>query len=82
MNRQEVTDQVIQLINPFVKDKKALLNLTDQTSILKDLRVNSSRFVDIVLSFEDKFDIEIDDDDADRIETIGDAVNLVINKAS
>jgi acyl carrier protein len=50
------------------------------TSILDDLKINSARLVDIVLDFEDVFDIEVDDDDADRVTTVEDGVNLILAK--
>ncbi|MFB3117140.1 MAG: phosphopantetheine-binding protein [Myxococcota bacterium] len=39
--------------------------------------MNSARLVDVVLEFEDAFDIEIDDDDVDKVETVGNAVELI-----
>ena len=51
-----------------------------ETSILDDLKVNSARLVDIVLDFEDAFDIEVEDDDADKVRTVGDCVNLILAK--
>ncbi len=51
-----------------------------ETSILDDLKINSARLVDIVLDFEDVFDIEVDDDDADSVATVGDGVNLILAK--
>ena len=51
-----------------------------QTSILDDLKVNSARLVDVVIAFEDDFDIEIADEDVDTVNTVGDAVNLIVSK--
>ena len=45
---------------------------------MKDLEVNSARLVDIVLEIEDTFDIEVSDDDADQVNTVGDAVKLIV----
>jgi len=39
--------------------------------------VNSARLVDVILDFEDEFDIEVDDEDADAVNTVGDAVTLI-----
>ena len=50
------------------------------TTIIQDLKVNSARLVDIIIQAEDVFDIEIDDDDADEIKTVGDAVRVVERK--
>ena len=48
--------------------------------IIQDLKVNSARLVDIIIQSEDVFDIAIDDDDADQIKSIGDAVRVVERK--
>lgn len=77
MERAQIYDNVVTIISKHAKNEQALASLTEKTNILSDLQVNSARLVDIVLDFEDTFDLEISDDDADKIQTIGDAVNLV-----
>ncbi len=77
MNQAEITEKVVALITPYVKNRDALANISQDTSILGDLGVNSARLVDIVLAFEDEFNIEVSDDAADSIATIGDAVALI-----
>ncbi|PKM14902.1 MAG: acyl carrier protein [Gammaproteobacteria bacterium HGW-Gammaproteobacteria-2] len=77
MNEAQITEKVVALITPYVKNPEALKTISKDTSILGDLGVNSARLVDIVLAFEDEFDIEVSDDAADSIATIGDAVNLI-----
>lgn len=72
-----VFKEVVELVGPFAKDKASLQNANSQTSFLKDLQVSSSRLVDIVLAIEDKFGIEVGDDEADKISTIGSAVELI-----
>ena len=80
MQRAEVQTEIIRIATPFVKDPAALQNVTDDTRLIEDLKVNSARLVDIVLSFEDTFDIEIDDDEADKTRTIGNAIDMVMAK--
>lgn len=80
MNTEEIFEKTIEIIKEFVKDKDKLQNATMDTSIIDDLKVNSARLVDIIIEAEDVFDIEIDDDDADQIRTVGDAVNIVEKK--
>jgi len=80
MSKEQVMEKVVDIIRPFVKEKDALGSVAPETSILEDLKVNSARLVDIVLAFEDEFDIEVEDDDADKVKTIGDATDLVLTK--
>ncbi len=77
MEQSEIYTNVVRIISKHAKNEDALKNLSAETHIINDLQVNSARLVDIVLDFEDAFDLEISDDDADRISTIGDAVKLV-----
>lgn len=77
MTEQPMFEAVVSIISRYAKDPEAMKQVSMNTSILRDLKVNSTRFVDVVLDFEDKFKVEISDDDADKIETIGDAVQLL-----
>jgi acyl carrier protein len=77
MEQAEIYTNVVRIISKHAKNEDALKSISTDTHIIKDLQVNSARLVDIVLDFEDTFNLEISDDDADRINTIGDAVKLV-----
>lgn len=80
MERTEIFERVAKILTPYVKNQDALDGITLTTHILDDLKVNSARLVDVVLEFEDAFDIEIDDDDVDKVETVGNAVELIESK--
>ncbi len=74
--------KVLGIIKPFVKNQAALDGATDNTRIIEDLGVNSARLVDIILAFEDEFGIEVDDDSADKVRTLGDAVQMILQKTA
>ena len=82
MNEKAIYDKLINIIEEFVKDGDLLAGASSKTNIIKDLKVNSARLVDIIIKTEDTFNIEIDDDDADSIKTIGDAVAVVRKKTT
>ena len=82
MNEKEVYEKVVKVISPFAKNAEALASVSNETNILDDLQVNSARLVDIVLEFEDEFDIEVEDEAADSIVTVGDAVKLILQKVA
>jgi acyl carrier protein len=77
MSETETFDKVVKILTPHVKNQEALAAIGPETSILEDLKVNSARLVDVVLAFEDEFDVEIADDDIDEVNTVGDAVRLI-----
>ena len=64
MEQSEVMERVVKILTPWVKDEAALGKVSMETNILEDLKVNSARLVDVVIAFEDDFDIEIADDAA------------------
>jgi len=80
MESQEVFEKVVKILTPYVKNQEALVGVALETHILDDLKVNSARLVDVVLEFEDAFDIEIADEDVDSVETVGNAVDLIVSK--
>ncbi|MBW2459138.1 MAG: acyl carrier protein [Deltaproteobacteria bacterium] len=77
MSKNEIFDKVITILKRYTKNDDALTDVSTTTDILEDLQVNSARLVDVILDFEDAFDIEIGDEDADRVTTVGDALQLV-----
>ena len=82
MTRDEIFAKVVEIVRPYVKNEEALANVGHDTDILQDLKVNSARLVDVILNFEDEFDIEVEDEDADAVNTVGDAVSLIEGKLS
>jgi acyl carrier protein len=80
MEQSEVLERVVKILTPWAKNEEALANVGMETSILDELKVNSARLVDVVIAFEDDFDIEIADEDVDSVNTVGDAVNLIVAK--
>jgi acyl carrier protein len=51
-----------------------------EASFIDDLGADSLDIVELVMAMEEEFDIEIPDDDAERIQTIGDAINYLKEK--
>jgi acyl carrier protein len=80
MTEEKIFEKVVDILKPYAKDPAALATVSLETNILSGLKVNSARLVDVVLAFEDAFGIEVADDDADKVETVGDAVRLIQGK--
>ena len=59
------------------RDKLAL-----ETSFINDLGADSLDTVELVMEFESAFDITIPDEDAETIQTVGDAVRYISGKFS
>ncbi|HEY4600158.1 MAG TPA: acyl carrier protein [Cerasibacillus sp.] len=51
--------------------------VTMEASFIDDLEADSLDVVELVMELEDEFDMEIADDEAENIQTVGDAVNYI-----
>jgi acyl carrier protein len=54
--------------------------VTPTASFVDDLGADSLDQVELIMAFEEEFDIEIPDEDAEKIATVGDAVNYIDEK--
>ena len=54
-----------------------LEEVTMETSFEEDLGADSVDLVELVMAMEEEFDMEIEDEDADSIKTVGDALDYI-----
>ena len=54
--------------------------VVDKASFIDDLGADSLDNVELVMAFEEEFDIEIPDDAAEHIQTVGDAVKFIAER--
>lgn len=80
MDEKIIFEEMVNILKAYAKDAALLEKATMDTHILNDLKVNSARLVDVIIKCEDVFGISIDDDEADKIRTIGDAVKVIVQK--
>ena len=52
-------------------------DIAKTSSFTEDLGADSLAIVELVLAFEEKFDIKIPDDEVDNIKTVGDAIAYI-----
>jgi acyl carrier protein len=80
MDEKKIFGEMVNILKAYTKDVTLLDKATQDTHILNDLKVNSARLVDVIIKCEDVYGISIDDDEADKIRTIGDAVRIIKQK--
>ncbi len=75
---ENVTDKVKEIIvNELGAEPE---KVTPQASFVEDLGADSLDTVELVMAFEEEFGIEIPDEDAEKLQTVGDAVNYLKEK--
>jgi acyl carrier protein len=53
--------------------------ITRETSFINDLNADSLDTVELVMEFEDEFDMSIPDEEAEKIQTVGAAIDYIVS---
>mgnify|MGYP003572459880 FL=1 len=80
MSEKSIEDRVTEIVCEQLSTSKE--NVTMQTSFVNDLGADSLATVELVMEFEERFGIEIPDDAAEKIQTVGDAVEYIKSKSA
>jgi acyl carrier protein len=71
----EVQDKIKQIIVDELGVDEA--EVTENARFIEDLGADSLDLVELVMRFEEEFDIEIPDEDAEKIQSVRDAYNYI-----
>ena len=55
--------------------------VTLQASFIEDLGADSLDIVELVMAFEEEFSVEVPDEDAEKLQTVGDVINYIKQRA-
>ena len=76
---QAIENKVIEIISEQMGVDKS--EITRDTSFINDLNADSLDTVELVMEFEDEFDMSIPDEEAEKIQTVGAAIAYIITIA-
>ena len=79
VDAQAIENKVIEIISEQMGVDKS--EITRETSFINDLNADSLDTVELVMEFEDEFDMSIPDEEAEKIQTVGAAIDYIINVA-
>lgn len=71
----EVEDKVVQIVSDQMSVERG--EITRETSFVNDLNADSLDTVELVMELEDEFDLTIPDDQAEKLRTVGEAVDYI-----
>lgn len=69
--------KVIEIVSEQMGVDKS--EITRETSFINDLNADSLDTVELVMEFEDEFDMSIPDEEAEKIQTVGAAIDYIVN---
>jgi len=75
-----IEEKVIDIVSEQMGVDKS--EITRETSFVNDLNADSLDTVELVMEFEDQFDLSIPDDEAEKIQTVGQAIDYITEHAS
>jgi len=76
INVEEVEAKVIEIVSEQMGVDKN--EITRETSFINDLKADSLDTVELVMEFEDEFDMSIPDEEAEKIQTVGAAIDYIV----
>lgn len=82
MEKTEILQKLEPIIKTYVTQADVPSEIKDDTHLLRDLKINSAHLIDIVLDVESAFEISISDEEVEKMDTVGSAVELIKNKTT
>lgn len=71
---QEVIDIIVEQLGVDAKD------VTPEKSFVEDLNADSLDLTELIMTFEERFGHEISEEEAEKLKTVGDAINYLSKK--
>ncbi len=76
----DIEQKVIEIVAEQMGTDKS--EITRETSFVNDLNADSLDTVELVMEFEDEFELSIPDEDAEKIQTVGQAIDYIKEHAN
>jgi acyl carrier protein len=77
---EEIKEKVVKIVSEQMGVDKS--EITMDTSFVNDLNADSLDTVELVMEFEDEFELSIPDEEAEKIQTVGAAVEYITKASS
>jgi acyl carrier protein len=82
MEQNEHYHTLRKLIEPYLPEEVSPEALKPESHLVNELNINSSHLVDLVLDVEDHYDIRLEDEEMQQMQTVGDALAIIEKKVS
>lgn len=80
MNNEIIIEKLKTILKVYSEDPQAVDNISETTSFVNDLNINSANIVDVFLDIEDTFEIEFSNRELESITGVSDTIKLIAEK--
>jgi acyl carrier protein len=82
MTKEERYQKLRDIIKIYLPEDVMITEVKEHSNFISELNINSANLVDIVLDVEDAFDIRLENEDMDQMQTVADALQIIETKLS
>ena len=65
------------IIKPYLPEDVSVDDIKEDSHLINELNINSANLVDIILDVEDAFDIILENEDMENMQTVSDAMDII-----
>ncbi len=80
MDEKEKYEKLKNIVKIYLPDDVSIGDVNLNSNFTTELNINSANLVDIVLDVEDEFDIRLENEDMDGMQTVKDALAIIDKK--
>lgn len=78
LSKEEIKTRVTKIVSEQLGVEES--KITDESKFMEDLGADSLDTVELVMALEDEFDCEIPDEEAEKLKSVGEALNYIEKK--
>ncbi len=82
MTKEERYQKLEEIVKIYLPEDVSVDAITVESHFINELNINSANLVDIILDVEDAFDITLENDDMEQMQTVKDALGIIDTKLS
>ena len=82
MNKEERYQKLKDIIKVYLPEDVNIKDVQPNSNFISELNINSANLVDIVLDVEDAFNIRLENEDMDEMQTVDNALDIINKKLS
>lgn len=82
MTKEERYQKLKDIVKAYLPEDVLVTDIKEDSNFISELNINSANLVDIVLDVEDTFDIRLENEDMDQMQTVAHALAIIETKLS